>query len=164
MSKHKGLDRRRLLTALLPAAAALAIPGLALASCAPKRFPWPGVTELPRPLPMAEPRPWTTSEMDAFAAQHVRVKQHTPLLDAILDTGQAMDEQDIPAEGRELYLSVRQMKQLNDELGWGEGCYYQLLPKGEPCGMLDRFKVFWRDDSWGDKSFGVRPGSSRAIG
>ena len=54
---------RRSFFAALASAAALAIPGLALSSCAPKRFPWPGVT-----------RAWTSEQITVFASQLVRTK------------------------------------------------------------------------------------------
>lgn len=85
-----------------------------------------------------------------------------PLVDALLDAGRALDEQEIPDVGREVYLSTRQIAQLNTELGWGPECYYQIKTNGVSCGMIDRFSIHWRDDRWGHISFGVWHGGRRA--
>lgn len=113
------MNRRKLFSLLPAAAAALALPGLALAACAPKRFPWPGSTQ---------------------AAANALISE-TSLLDNFLEFGQHLDEADTPASpGRYIILTPADVVKVNQEMG--AKLFSQPTYDYEPLGYLDRFKVY----------------------
>ena len=152
------MNRRHFFTA-----AASAISGIALASCAPKRFPWPGVTEFDgawRQFPDWPPRPWTSAEIDVLSSQCIQPQASlTPMLDAILQTGQRMDEDNLPAEGRVLLLPQRAIDVVNSELNFDHPILTSTTEVGASAGWIDRFKVFRVGDQFSPYAWQHQPGA-----